>query len=349
MVGGQVQDIKIEKEDLIWSDFFDLKTIKDLKEFRESLSSHSAKDRAFSRYIDSWNILDKVTAAHAFKPTSYVSEDLSCAIFHGCPSVFMGSNSWAKAAETDATFYKKRIAQLASRICCVRKDNPNAIISVAVIPEKDYIITRMLASDSQTDVRDELMHMLRKTLAAHDIHLIFNEFLDGLSAFQTLDDYVFPDSHLPAGNYIQVLARQAVHAGVAWPDIQDKLTFRPHDEYCDLVDKLHIGATNPISIPLPVMSNPEAVLTYGSQTFEDPLGDTRQVLRQAEPIDDRAILILGDSHSSIYEKRKLTYLNSHVFRETTFHWNPCGFRTDVGHVSQSIIAMEVAQRFLFTS
>jgi hypothetical protein len=343
-----MQSVKMNHTEQPWAAFFSLETIGELQFFRENLSLDGPEHRAFARYIDSWDVWDEANGSAPFDPLAYVSKDLSCAMLYGCPCVFMGSNTWAVSVESDPGLYINKMSQLATRICAIRLANPNAIMSVSVIPEKDYIVERMFKSEDRNFALDEPMQMLRTALASCDIRMIFDEYLDGLSAYQTIDNYAYPDSHLPSENYIQVLARQLAHADIPFAQVHERLMLQPMNEYCDLVDKLSLGIENPIPFRLPNISGPEPELIAGTQSFATPLGETKQVFSQAMPIDSRKVLILGDSHSSVYTKRKLTYLNAHIFGGTDFHWNPCGIRAVVGEVPHEIITMEISQRFLFT-
>lgn len=283
-----------------------------------------------------------------FDPSAYLSQDLSCAIYHDCPCIFMGSNSWATAAELDPETQASRISSMAVRIGAIRKANPKAIMVVAVVPEKDYIIDRMFTLNRRGDGLTESMALFRKKLAEFDIQMVFDEYIEGLAHHQAIEDYAYPDSHLPTANYIQILAGQLAHADVPWKEVRSRLSVQQQPEYCDLVDKLRLGINNPIEFSLPQIAGAELSLIDGTDSFSEPLGDTTQVFSNPDLIDERDLLLLGDSHSSIYTRKKLTYLNAHVFSNTTFQWNPCGFRNEVRSVPQPVIFMEISQRFLFT-
>lgn len=333
---------------LLWKAFFANTTVGELKHFRAALDSEQPVQRALGRYIDSWQSSLSHDHGTPFEPRAYVSDDLSSALYHSSPCIFMGSNSWAVAATTERPKQESYLSFLAARIQSIREYNPDAVMVVSVVPEKDYTISRMFESETD-EIREltESMLTFKRILAAHDIHLIFDEYLEGLSKYQSIADYDYPDSHLPTANYLQIFARQLSFVGIPWENVEKNLLINAQPEYLDMVDKLQLGFNNPVQFALPQMNSSHVKLIGGSETFGDPLGDTVQVLLNEAPMDEREILILGDSHSSIYGRKKLTYLLANIFSKTTFNWNPCGFREEITKVPYPIIFLEVTQRFLY--
>lgn len=329
-----------------WEQYFALRTTGELKKFCDGLDRSDPDQAAFMRYAKTWRAQHDQDDGRDFDPRAHVSEDLSAALYLGAPCIFLGTNSWAVAASMDAEYHRDRLAHMAKRIGSIREHNPNSTIVLAVIPEKDFVISRMFVRDGSTDSCRTALHGFRRRLSEYGIEMIFDDYLDNMQAYQSLQDYLYPDSHLPTANYIQVASQYFRRSKIEWPRVQERLSIELGDEYCDLNEKLSNSAKNPVRFPMVRMSPAEVHLIEGSESFSEPLGDTRQVLRNDKAVDERRVLILGDSHSSIFAKRKLTYLCAGIFAETEFQWNPCGFRSTIESVPQPVIYMEVAQRFL---
>jgi hypothetical protein len=330
----------------MWDTFFALETAEQLRRFLGELDGTTLEHKALLRYAATWSAVVSAKDG-AFDPTAHVSRDLSSALYNNCPVIFMGTNSWATAPMHEQGYFDGQINRLTTQIVKVRAANEHAQIILAVIPEKDYVINAMFVKDKYVDRLAPAITTLRKNLETHSITLIFDEYVTPLARFQTLEDYIYPDSHLPTANYIQTFARFLRAAGVGWDDVCARLAKRIYHEYCDLNDRLSGSPPNPVDFSLPFFANEAVSLVNGNESFNTPLGDTWQVLHNKNSLDPRSLLILGDSHCSIYSKRKLTYLCANVFRKTEFFWNPCGFRSEVGTVDHPVILMEVSQRFFF--
>jgi hypothetical protein len=179
--------------------------------------------------------------------------------------------------------------------------------------------------------------------------MCFDEYVNPLSRYQSLEDYKYPDSHLPTRNYIQKFARFSTAVGLDWQKIACRLKVQQDREFCDLNDKLVGLPDNPVLFNSPKFIDEEVELIDGHSSFASPLGDTKQVLKNNNFVDGRSLLILGDSHCSIFSKKKLTYLCANTFAEVEFRWNPCGVRSPVEAVKHPIILIEITQRFVFSA
>lgn len=328
-------------------DFFSLNTVGGLREYLINSAEECADIKTLQRYASTWGLME-LDDDVPFLPQRFLSEDLSAALYADCPSIFLGGNSWAKAYTLNPISFRDRVESFFLNLKSIREDNPDAEIYLILVPEKDYIINKMFVRDSYVDHFDIVISQLRERLAEIDVQMCFDEYVGPLASYQVIQDYIYPDSHLPTANYIQKFSRFLTSVGVDWEKIKFRLKVEKDMEFCDLNDRLVGLPENPVTFYTPKFIDEDVELVGGDESFASPLGNTKQILKNNNWVDARRLLILGDSHCSIYSKKKLTYLCANTFSDVEFQWNPCGVRSAVGSTKHSIILLEVTQRFIFT-
>ncbi|TCL87914.1 hypothetical protein C8J38_1293 [Rhizobium sp. PP-WC-2G-219] len=298
------------------------------------------------RYIITWESALAMPDESAFTPQAYVAQDLSAAIYRDCPCIFMGTNQWAVKASQSADELSDSYAAFYNRVCYIRDHYPNSKVIVTIVPEKDYLIDRLFFRTGTYDGIDHQLNILAEKLTHINATLSFFDPLTDMEQYQSLGDFIYPDSHLPARNYLQILAYQLTYLGINWSEVESSVKLYMREEYCDLSEKF-LGMHNaPYNLLSPNFANADVKLIGGNETFQVPLGDTKQAFVNSNPILDDSVLILGDSHSSIFSSRKMTYSWACIARETEFYWNPCGVRSDGPPTQHGIVVMEISLRFV---
>lgn len=327
--------------------FFDLRTSGELQEFIAGLDPADPLQAALRRYALSWPASRAEDGDAAFDPTRHLSADLSAALLGDCPCIFLGSNDWAVQAMAPVEALKDSISLFARHIRYVRKQYQNCQVLAVIVPEKDFLMDVLFARTGDYAGMAEAMRRLSVELNESGITLLFNQFIDGLEQYQQREELLHFDTHLPPRNYIQILANVLESLHLEWQEVEPTLRIIPGEEPHDLLEKL--VTTSEVQQPVYVPDFPDAAvsLSAGDESYRMPLGETWQRHVNENPIIPRKVLLLGDSHSSIYANRKLNYLFSSIFAQTEFHWNPCGTRGILPETDADIVILEISQRFLF--
>lgn len=327
-------------------DFFDLKIVGELHDFLAQLDPDDLHHAALLRYAASWS-----AAASApdtpFNPRAHVSEDLSAALFGGCPCIFLGSNDWALRATAPAVNLRQKASHFVGHIRRIRLQYYDRQVLVIVLPEKDLLIDRVFLDSEHYAGIAKVMQEMQADMQAFGVNLLFDRAMIGLGAYQDLKDFSFPDTHLPPRNYVQYFGCAVQELGCNWKEVQKHLRMRRDLEYYDLVEKLDGYTANPHAVNNPAFETEGCVLAAGHGNFQEPLGETWQCFKNAESVIKKKVLLLGDSHSSIYNRRKLNYLFSNTFSQTEFYWNPCGVRGHCPETDADFVVLEISQRFIF--
>ena len=330
----------------ITDSFFAIETVKCLRAFYQNLDPVDPIQRAMQRYVGSWDAIRNSSDDTLFEPLAHISTDLSAALFGKCPCIFMGTNNWAVKAVLPEAELSPAFDIFFNRVAQIRMQYKKSRLIVTIAPEKDYLIDALYYKSGNYSGIEKQILKLKSRLSGIDAGLCFFESLIGMERYQKIEDFAYPDSHLTARNYIQMFANQLVEFGVDWPTIERRIGFSPRREYCDLSNKLNGHGDKAYFLPSPDIHLTDVSIIGGFDYFQDPLGETWQRFTNGNPAFQKSVLILGDSHSSIYSSRKLTYAWASVARETEFHWNPCGVRGDGPRIDPDFVILEISLRFI---
>lgn len=329
----------------LWSDFFALETVGELKTLFKRLDISIPEQAAISYYISTWPDFIHGKDDETFCPGNFVSRDRSAVMFGKMPVIFEGTNNWSWKAYYPAEDLIAKTESLKNSISVLRELNPVAKMSLLLIPEKDYLISRFFLKEDRFSALNSAIASLQTWLEKLDIALIYEKPFHRIDKFQTASDFEYMDSHLPGRNYVSMFGTYLADLGMPWTDIRQSITLKNMPQFGDLATKFAEGI--PAAVPMLQPDVPQSTVTQisGNETFADPLGDTWQDFSNDEPLVDQSICLLGDSHCSIYEQRKITYLSANTFRETHFEWNPCGIRKKTDIASYDNVLLEISSRF----
>jgi hypothetical protein len=326
-------------------DFFNLRSWSELDEFLTNLDSSVPFEAALGYYGNSWIAPDDVR--EPFVPRNFVSRDLSATYLRNFPVIFQGTNHWSEKLYYSEQYYEDKLNEILDHCSRFRSFNQRNRICLLIIPEKDFVISWEYLKEARFNLMVCAISRLRTKLAEYDIELIFEEPIVGIAHHMDISEYTYQDSHLHPRNYVAIFARALRALGLDWLKVSPNIEVTPREIYLDLNDKFDNGGDK--SSPFCELNffPTRPMQVFGSDYFENPLGRTNQEFQNNIPIFEEDIQILGDSHSSIYDQKRLTYLFANSYRKTQFSWNPVGLRADDKRSSASHIILEISQRFLF--
>ena len=327
--------------------FFELRKQSQLREFLSQLDPDEPYQTALLRYASTW-LGDEIDNHDlAFNPRAHLSEDLSAAMLGTSPCIFLGTNDWAVRATAPFNSLKSKVEQFAAHLSSVRATYSGKTLTLIVVPEKDYVIDSLFLKTRYYSEMKDAIKYLCKLVNDMGINFICNQSFDGLENYQSLIDFEYPDTHLTSRNYSHIYAFALQGIGYDWADFKGLLKFEVAPEYLDLPDKFQGFQPNPYEVSTPVFPHSDISMSGGFADFQNPLGDTWQKFSNSSPVVDKSVLILGDSHSSILERRKLTYFFAASFADLEFRWNPCGIRGEIPKTEADHVILEISQRFIF--
>ena len=330
----------------MWSDFFALENIGELKTFFVRLDNSIPEQAAISYYISSWADFVHGKDDDAFCPGNFLSRDRSTVMLGRMPVIFEGTNNWSWKPYYTAEDLIAKTKSLKNRISVLRELSPDARMSLLLIPEKDYLVSQFLLKEDRFSALNAAITSLRTGLEELDIALIYEKPFRGIDKFQTVCDFEYKDSHLPWRSYVSIFGTYLADLGVPWTDIQQTVTLEKIPQFGDLAAKFDRHFPEPVLVFQPNFPQSTVTQTSGRETFAEPLGDTWQDFSNDAALVDQSICLLGDSHCSIYEQRKITCLCANTFRDTHFEWNPCGIRKDPDIASYDNVLLEISSRFI---
>lgn len=332
----------------VWESFFSLTSRRELLSFADALSSDSSQQKALKHYIESWNDLHGAADADyvEFEPAAYVARDLSAIKYGDFPVIFAGSNGWSSKPYLATQEIRGKLDTLKCHILRIRKIAGNARICIILVMEKDHLIDfELFKSKRFSDLEGEV-DLFCSNLQREGVQVLFSEPLRGISAFMDVREFMQRDSHLPGRIYVNYLSRALPALGVEWNVAERHVSLVGRDVYGDLNEKYEDGVRGPQRAWLPYCNNSERVVTEGSPTFCNPLGDTHQSFTNPDGLVDRRVGIFGDSHSSIFYQQRLTYLFACVYKKAEFFWNPLAIREMPSAFDYDDIVFEVSCRFV---
>ena len=327
--------------------FHELRTVGELDQFLSALDAADPFENALLRFAAGWPARQIGDPQEPFDPGHHLAADFSAALYGKWPCVFLGTNEWALKPALDTGEAISKMDVFVRNIRTQRSLFPDKEIVLAVIPEKDYLVNQLFIQDGQYHVIDKAFEHLKNGLRDLDVKLVFDQAIQGMQDYQSESDFLYPDTHLTTRNYLMFLANTLDVLGLEWKAYESNIKFAPAQEYFDLADKLDHPGPNPHRINVASLPLSEIRRIDGFANFQDPLGDTWQHHANDNPLWDKRVLLLGDSHSSIFDRHKLNYLIANAFRETIFYWNPCGIRGPVPDHDPDVVILEISQRFMF--
>ena len=330
---------------LLWGSFFALDTVGALRRFLLGLDSSTPEQAALAYYISTWPAFKDSNVEAAFVPAAHLSADRSAVKYGNAPVIFEGSNLWAWKPYYTTEALTQKLDDLEQLIIQIRNSNPNARMTLVLIPEKDHVISRFLRKETRFDAVDRAADALYTRLAAKGIPMIFKQPFVNIDHFLTLGDFDYGDSHLPARCYVTVFGFVLEALGISWASVRSQIGLQKLPTFGDLSIKFEDSQPRQELAFQPDIPGAAARQTAGTASFVDPLGNTWQEFRNDQALIDRSVCILGDSHSSICAQRKLTYLFANTFRHTHFEWNPCSIRKKSDIAAYDNVILEISSRF----
>ena len=330
----------------LWDNFFKLATIGELRNFAAELDSSIPESAALLYYISTWDAFAQSNDNDVFSPTSHLSEDRSAVKYGNAPVVFEGSNFWARKPYLTNTALARQLEDLENLVVQIRASNPHARMTLLLVPEKDHVISRFLRKEDRFNCIERAVEKLSGRLALKGLPVIFTQPFLEIDRYLNLADFEFFDSHLPSRYYVIVFGFVLESIGIPWTFIKDHVGLKQLPEFGDLSIKFSDRQPSHVLAFQPDVHEVMAHQVAGTASFGDPLGETLQEFHNEKAIVDQSVCILGDSHSSIFSQRKLTYLFASTFKDTHFEWNPCGVRKMPDVAKYQNVVLEISIRFV---
>lgn len=330
----------------LWDNFFGLRNVGELKQFHAQLDPSIPEQAALHFYISSWPAFITGEDDSYFAPAQHLSPDRSAVFYGKAPVVFEGTNNWAWKPFYSTEALITKLNGLINVVSGVRKSNTDANMTMILVPEKDYVISKYVLGENRFDRFDAAIGFLQSKLEPMGVKLIFQQPFLGMGKFQSLSEFEYMDSHLAGKNYITIFGFALESLGASWAAVKPNVGMKLLPEFCDLMSKFENGPPKSTLISQPNIPQSSVELVDGFETFAEPLGNTWQEFRNDQPLVDQSICLLGDSHCSIFSKRKMTYLFASTFRRTKFSWNPCGIRETPDVTGYENVVLEISSRFV---
>ncbi|WP_444924269.1 hypothetical protein ACJJH9_03125 [Microbulbifer sp. DLAB2-AF] len=296
--------------------------------------------KSLSFYLKAY--LDEFPEAESLE--SFISEDESAILYGKCPVIFLGSNNWAlKRFETIKNLSKK-LEVWSMQVNRILDKIETDRLSIFLIPEKDSVLR--FFGDEELDNTSIAIDLWRQKLRNERGAISYH--LDPLKNVvdKRLENYRYYDSHLLARDYITYFFSSLEQFGLISSFRTEEFSLVPYDYYADLSSKFDHDVINPIKFLLPNFARDSVTLTSGCKNFANPLRDTFQSFHNKEAPIKAKVTIFGDSHSSIYEKRNLTYLYANTFKDCSFYWDPMAIN-NINLIDTDYCILEISTRFLF--
>jgi len=303
--------------------------------------SSDLKSQALLSYINDWLQLTPENQTFDFK--QFLSDDHSSIMYGRCPIIFLGTNDWATkrfySEESLNIEMKKWRHHLNSML-----DKSTAPIYCCIIPEKDTVLRSFLNPENPISPIDSytkhLMSGFKNRIAGYS----------DLTSIQATPDknilnYEYYDSHLLSRDYLGIFFSTLQGLNLINDIDIDRIKLKPEPHIGDLSKKLR-STSRPSSYLALSYANESAQLISGNESFNTPLRKTQQSFKCNTPMIDAKVTIYGDSHSSIYQQKKLTYLFANTFKRCDFLWDPFCINNQKPMDDSDFIIFEISQRFM---
>ncbi len=295
-------------------------------------------------YVRSW--VADFPDEHDFLLGNFISEDLSGILYGRAPVIFLGANAWAEKRYLSESAFKTAFEKWNRHLMGVisKVDVP---VFIVVVPEKDVVVRRISDGATENDICEGavdgfLSEWRKKGVGAY--------FIDGLidSPDRRLNNYWYYDSHLLSRDYLRIFYSIIQGFSLLGGYPVDDIRFERGVLYGDMDIKLNNPSRMEGFLHLN-LNNRGVSQIGGAKTFCDPLRATWQSFKcERAPLKGK-VVICGDSHSSIYSQRKLTYLLAGSFEYCDFYWDPLCMNWSAGSFSGAdYVVLEISERFLFS-
>ncbi|MCU7812636.1 MAG: hypothetical protein KZQ77_15620, partial [Candidatus Thiodiazotropha sp. (ex Notomyrtea botanica)] len=240
-----------------------------------------------------------------FEVSKFLSEDLSCIMYDDIPVIYLGSNNWSpvrfgpesKLFES-LSKWRKHLHRLVKII--------NAPVYLSVIPEKDVVVRELMGCGHQnrylTNAVDDFVQEFSSKLSGYTNLKDITESSDTRAS-----NYRYYDSHLLSRDYLSVFIRAIQSFGLSSKVDWTSFKLRSDHMYGDLAMKLGQESAKEEFLVLDCAAE-RVELIAGEPSFSSPLRSTFQSFYNPLGAIDARVAIFGDSHSSIYSQKKMTYL-----------------------------------------
>lgn len=334
-------------DESVCAQFGKLKSIDELTEFLDSIQDRNSFCKALCYYARIYLSRAGLQKTTQFEPGAFLSHDFSAILYDRFPVIFMGTNAWCLKPLSSVDELMDKMSIFYNQLSRLRTLFGSIPVYFLVVPEKDRILNSLYFNDNRFEAIDNCLFSLKNRLLELDVHCFYEDIVQSQLGKDSSPEYGYFDSHLPSSVYVDMFSMVMQKIDSNFNDRQQVVEYEKSRLYGDLVCKF--GAkTNPgEDFSFPLVGNAEAKLVSGDETFRQPLGETKQFFYNKNARLQKKLLLLGDSHSSIYSQKKLTYLFSNYFEETFFYWNPVGVRGNDFITDVDCVILEISQRFVF--
>ncbi|WP_156387724.1 hypothetical protein [Methylobacterium sp. Leaf399] len=322
-------------------------TVAGLLDFNASLDISKITDHAIKIKIERFIERQNLDAHSSFDPTRFLSMDLSSIIYGLSPVIFMGTNEWAIKRLLDLDSLDKKTDYYTHRVNCI-SERVKGRVAFIIIPEKDFVMDRIAKRRLYTDDMDHSLAKLTDAAQAKGNVFVYDNFINALPFWASEDDYAYADSHLLGRDYLSIFFETLDGLGLNSSAIRNNFVIQKARSYGDLNYKFGSALIEHEYYLIPYFLDKSQLLRSGSSSFESPLGKTVQKFMNPNATIKASIEIFGDSHSSIFDQFRLTYLFASIFEKCSFHWVPWGGIPEEFSSDADFVIMEMSQRFVYT-
>jgi len=334
-------------DELVCSQFGKLKSIGELAEFLGSIQDKNLFCKALFYYVGVYLSRTSLPKTTRFEPSAFLSHDFSAILYDRFPVIFMGTNAWCLKPLSSVDVLMDKMSVFYNHLSRLRTLFGSTPVYFLIVPEKDRIVNSLYFNDNRFEVIDNCLFSLKNRLLELDVQCFYDDIVQSQLGNKSSSEYGYFDSHLPSSVYVDMFSMVMQKIDKNFDAHQHVVEYEKSLLFGDLTCKF-IAKKNPgEDFCFPLVGNTETKLVSGDDTFRQPLGETKQAFYNKNASLRKKLLILGDSHSSIYSQKKLTYLFSTYFEETFFYWNPVGVRGDDFITDVDCVIMEISQRFVF--
>jgi hypothetical protein len=278
-----------------------------------------------------------------FSIENFVSDDYSSIFLGESPVIFLGTNNWAikkyMTQELLEASHSNKLLHLQNFSNALRNTN----VYTAIVPEKDHLIYRFENNNSKFLLFEESILNFNKSirlLGINPLYLLSN------SSKITQNDFYYPDSHPPQSMYLDFFKSIIANFEIDLEAVNARFKISPEFFYGDLAAKFDSFLLNPYLSLAHVSSCNTVEQVSGDKTFIEPLGSIHQTFINASPISSDSVLLLGDSHCSIYDQKRLTYFFANTFRHVCFRWKPFSLGDNSNCLGYDRVVLVSSERFI---
>lgn len=273
-------------------------------------------------------------------PYSFLSRDLSAIFYDGCPVVFGGSNLWSTKKFLDLGKLDEKFDRACAQVNDLISKMSSSVICFVAVPEKDMLISKIRSEYKFYDNINFFLNRLSdycKSKGALFDYTTSIDYADQLKVFE------YPDSH-PPHKFYEVMFANIMHKFGHSLILNENRYLSKY--YGDLAKKFSIPLPQSYEIDVLEFEGSTPSLVDGVETYLDPLSSIEQFYVNNNAVYDKSVLVLGDSHSSLYSEKRLVYLLANTFKQVDFKWKPFGYGMTDFHKKYDYVIVESSLRFL---